>query len=199
MSSQRPANRTWFGALRSSLGRFARDRVGASALEFAIVALPFLLLTLGIFEVGLVYFATLELDNAIAHGSRFIRTGQAQSANMDAAQFKDEVCKHLIGLIDCNGLKLDVRSFSDFSSAQLTQPLDGAGNMKQTLTFDPGNPGDIVVVRAFYEWELAAKLPKEVSLSNMSNGNRLLVSTASFRNEPFTQNGGAGAGAGAGS
>jgi Flp pilus assembly protein TadG len=188
--------KTWFGALRSSLGRFARDRVGASALEFAIVALPFILLTLGIFEVGLVYFATLEMDNAVAYGSRFIRTGQAQTANMSAAEFKDEVCKHLMGVIDCNGLKLDVRAFSDFSSAELTQPLDDAGNMKQTLTFNPGNPGDIVVVRAFYEWELAAKLPREVSLSNMANGNRLLMSTASFRNEPFTPNGGAGAGAG---
>ena len=41
------------------------------------------------------------------------------------------------------------------------------------------------MVRAFYEWTLAAKLPKEVGLSNMANGNRLLVATAAFRNEPF--------------
>src|SRR5262245_17195434 len=195
MSSKRPTVSTWRGAIGSRLGQFARDCFGASALEFAIVAMPFLLLTLGIFEVGLVYFANQELDNAVAYGARLIRTGQAQTGGMDIAQFKDKMCKQLITL-NCNGIKLDVRAFSDFSGAQLTQPLDGAGNLKQTFTFNPGNPGDIVVVRAFYEWDLASKLPEEVGLSNMANGNRLLVSTVAFRNEPYAPS---GAGAGAGS
>ncbi len=45
--------------------------------------------------------------------------------------------------------------------------------------------GDVVVVRAFYEWPLAKLFPKAIDLGNLQNGDRLLVATAVFRNEPF--------------
>jgi hypothetical protein len=57
--------------------------------------------------------------------------------------------------------------------------------MKANFTYDPGVGGDVVVVRTFYEWDIAAKLPKPIGLSNMANGARLLAATAAFRNEPF--------------
>jgi hypothetical protein len=50
--------------------------------------------------------------------------------------------------------------------------------------------GQIVIVRAFYEWDLPAKLPTAISglsvrMSNMADGNLLLIATQAFRNEPF--------------
>lgn len=180
------------GLQARNLNRFIPDRSGASALEFAIIAGPLLLLLLAILEVGLVYFASFDLDNAVAYGSRLLRTGQAQTSKFNAGQFKAEVCKRLTAPIDCGGLKLDVRHFSNFGSADLTDPIDGSGNVKTTFSYDPGGPGDIVVVRAFFEWDLIAKFPKDIALSNMANGNRLLMSTTAFRNEPFAPGQGAG-------
>lgn len=167
--------------------RFWRDASGASALEFAMLAFPLILLLLAVFEVGVVYFANFTLENAVTQGARLIRTGQAQTQGFDAGKFKTEVCKNLSAPISCAGLKLDVRHFSSFGSAgsDLTNPLDGNGNLKTNFSYDPGVGGDVVVVRAFYEWDLAAKLPQQIGLGNMSNGDRLLVATAAFRNEPF--------------
>jgi Flp pilus assembly protein TadG len=170
---------------QQTAGAFARDRSGASALEFALVAVPFLLLIFAVIEVGLVYFANFTLENAVSRGARLIRTGQVQTQQFSADKFKAEVCKSLGAPLSCAELKLDVRKFTDFSSAELTNPLDRNGAMKSGFSYEPGLGGDIVVVRAFYEWTLAAKLPKEVGLSNMANGNRLLIATAAFRNEPF--------------
>ena len=178
---------------RSCLARllraFGRDQAGASALEFAIVATPFILTLLAVFEVGLVYFATFDLESATAQGARLVRTGQAQTQGFNATQFKNEVCKFITAPITCAGLNLDVRHYSSFSNAgsNLTNPLDANGNLKTNFSYDPGGAGDVVVVRAFYEWPLAAKLPKEIGLSNMSNGDRLLVATAAFRNEPYAE------------
>jgi Flp pilus assembly protein TadG len=167
--------------------RFGRDRAGASALEFAIVALPFTLLLLATFEVGVVYFANLSLENATSRGARLIRTGQAQGQGFDAARFKSELCKRITPPVTCSGLKLDVRSYDNFAGAAagLTNPLDSNGNLKTNFSYDPGAGGDVVVVRAFYEWPLTARLPKVIAMSNMGNGDRLLVATAAFRNEPF--------------
>jgi Flp pilus assembly protein TadG len=168
--------------------RFWRNNSGASALEFALVSVPFILLVLAVLEVGVVYFANFMLENAVAQGARLVRTGQAQAQNFDAAKFKTEVCKNLSAPIDCAGLMLDVRHFTSFSNADLTNPLDANGNLRNNFTYEPGQGGDVVVVRGFYEWDLAAKLPKEIGLGNMNNGDRLLMATAAFRNEPFQPN-----------
>lgn len=174
---------------RRRFGGFLRERSGASAVEFALVAVPTILTLLAILEVGLVYFATFNLESATAQGARLIRTGQAQNQKFDAGKFKTEVCKYIVAPITCDGLRLDVRHYTSFANAgsNLTNPLDSKGNLKSNFSYDPGSGGDVVVVRAFYEWQLMAKLPKQISLGNMQNGDRLLVATSAFRNEPFQQ------------
>ncbi|HXV24991.1 MAG TPA: hypothetical protein VED46_12120 [Alphaproteobacteria bacterium] len=88
-------------------------------------------------------------------------------------------------MLSCTKLALDVRRFDDFSSSELTNPLDGEGNMQSNFTYDPGVGGEVVVVRAFYPWDLPGLMPAIISLSNMSDNQRLLVATVAFRNEPF--------------
>jgi Flp pilus assembly protein TadG len=166
--------------------RFRRDTAGASALEFALVATPLILLLLAVLQVGLAFFANFTLENAAAHGARLVRTGQAQNQGFDAAAFKNEVCKQLSEMLSCAKLALDVRRFDDFSSSELTNPLDGDGNMQNSFNYDPGVGGEVVVVRAFYPWDLPGVMPAIISLSNMSDNQRLLVATVAFRNEPFT-------------
>src|SRR3989304_6705434 len=138
------------------LGGFGRNSSGASAREVAMVAGPFLLLLLGVLAVGLVFAANMTLENAVAQGARLIRTGEAQSQGFNAGTFKTEVCKYMTGLLSCGGLKLDVSSFSDFGSTTLTNPLDGSGNLKSDFNYATGVGGQVVVVRAFSEWDLLA-------------------------------------------
>lgn len=177
--SQCPRVRSW------GFPRFRQDQSGASALEFALVAAPLLLLLLAVLQVGFVFFANFALEGATERAARLVRTGQAQSFN--ESQFKTEVCKNLSAPLSCNGLKLDVRKYSSFAAAGsgLTQPLDSKGNIKGGFSYDPGSRSDVMVVRAFYPLDIGAMLPTEISLSNMAGNSRVLVATAAFRNEPF--------------
>jgi hypothetical protein len=172
------------GALRG-LSRFRQDRSGASALEFALVATPLLLLLFAVFQVGLVFFANFTLENAAAQGARLIRTGQAQNQGLDAAAFKNEVCKHMSEMLPCAKLQLDVRCFASFGSSEITNPLDSGGNLKTGFSYCPGAGAEVVVVRAFYPWDLPGLLPSMINLANMNDNHRLLVATVAFRNEPF--------------
>ena len=169
-----------------------------TAVEFGFVAVPFLVLLMALLEIGLVFFGNITLEHAVAQASRLIRTGQAQDRGLTATSFKTEVCKHVSGLFDCEkGLKVDVQRFDSFTSVpqNLSDPLDGNKELRDDFGYNPGAAGDIVVVRAFYEWGLTSVFsnfyvyafgPDSYSgLSNMAGGNRLLVGTAAFRNEPF--------------
>lgn len=166
------------------LRRLRKDESGTTAIEFGLVALPFFALMVAIIEVALVYFANFSLENGVDQAARLIRTGQVQQQGLNVAQFKQSVCDKVAGLSDCvGGLKLDVQRFDNFTGVNLSDPLTGDGELRDDFGFDPGAGGDVVVVRAFYEWDLIASLPG--GLGNMPSGGRLLSAVATFRNEPF--------------
>jgi Flp pilus assembly protein TadG len=186
---------------RGSPRAFLRNNKGATAVEFALVAAPFVALLVALLQTALVFFAQRALDEITEDASRYILTGQAQTANMTAAQFASHVCTGdttltslVSALFTCSNLMVSAQSYSTFAAASTNdpitsfnasnQPLDANGHVL-TLAWSPGNPGDVVVLQVMYLWPVIGG-PLGFSLSTPnSNGKRLLMSTAVFRNEPY--------------
>jgi Flp pilus assembly protein TadG len=170
---------------RWPFGRLLGDRRGATAVEFAIISLPFLALLGAIFESAVVFLAGQVLDSAVADASRLIRTGQAQAASYSSATFLTQVCNRLYVLFDCSGLSVDAKVYTNFTSITNTSPIDSNGNfVKTNFGFSMGASTDIVVVRVFYEFPVAFNY-LGLNLANLADGKRLISGTAAFRNEPF--------------
>jgi len=169
--------------IKSLTRRFARQKDGAAAVEFALVAAPFLAMVFAIMETALIFFAGQALETAAADGARLIMTGQAQSQGFNQAAFKNAVCAKVYGLFDCqSGLVVDVKNYTSFASVDTSKPItNGVANL--AAGYAPGGPGDIVVVRLMYQWPVYVSL---LGLNLQDNGsNRLLMSTIAFRNEPY--------------
>jgi Flp pilus assembly protein TadG len=183
------AHHIWDGvrASCSSLTRrFARDREGAAALEFAIVAPPFFIFLLAVIEIAYMFFLSVMIDNATLSSARKIRTGQMQYASASSEQFFEDVCDRIEIVAPCDGhLYLDVRTYDDFGSTRTPNPVTGDGDFDPSgLDIDFGEEGDIVLVRAYYVWDVIFP-DMGTGLSNLAGGKRLIVSTVAFRNEPF--------------
>jgi Flp pilus assembly protein TadG len=174
----------------TKLGQTAKalscDRRGSVAVEFSLIAIPFFMLLFGILEAGLIFFGNSMLEKATADAARLVRTGQAQAANMTATQFHDYICTQVSPLLNCNAnLQVDVEAFNGFGGVTIPPPIDSSGNLKTNLNnYVVGGPGDIVLVRTFYTWDIVTPLLRPF-FSNLSNGQRLMTSAATFRNEPF--------------
>jgi Flp pilus assembly protein TadG len=166
--------------------RLLRQQDGAAAVEFGLVAAPFLALVFAIIETAVVFFAGQALETAAADSSRLIMTGQAQTQGFDQNKFKQAVCGKIYGLFNCSaGLFIDVKSYPSFASINTSKPIDANGNFDSSnFGYQPGKPGDIVVVRLMYQWPVYVSL-LGLNLADMSGGKRLLVSTIAFRNEPY--------------
>jgi Flp pilus assembly protein TadG len=174
-----------FASTKKALRRFRRNRRGSAAVEFAIVAPLFFGLLFAIIETALVFYASQVLETVTQDSARMVMTGQAQLANFTQQQFKDNVCTRVAALFDCkNGIYVDVQSYSQFSSVNITPPIDSGNNFVNNMQYKPGNPGDIVVVRLFYQWPIfVTKLG--FNLANLTGNKRLLTATAAFKNEPY--------------
>ncbi|MES1198985.1 MAG: TadE/TadG family type IV pilus assembly protein [Pseudomonadota bacterium] len=177
------------GIGKNPFRRFARAQEGAAMVEFALVALPFFLLTFGLAEVSMIGFAQTSLTHAVAETARTIRTGEAQTSHQTYDQIKSTLCSHFTALlpIDCAGnLFLDVDSFTSFVDADNAQAAPIVDGQLQTGNFgySPGVASDIVVVRAYYRWQVVTPVFQSI-FSNADGGQRVLVSTMMFRSEPY--------------
>ena len=163
---------------------FAADGRGATAVEFALVAAPFFALLIAIFETCLVFLAQEVLQTATSQAARLIMTGQAQSQNLTAALFKQQVCNDAPALFTCSGISVNVQTFTSFTGMTQLSPLQSGNFNAGSLNYNIGGPGDIVLVQVFYQWPINLG-PLGFNLSNMNGNKRLMTATAVFRNEPY--------------
>src|SRR5262245_55345289 len=141
-------------ATACAMRQFRRDRRGASAIEFALVAIPFLMMMFAILETAVMFFAAQAMETATQDAARLIMTGQAQNNGMSASQFKTALCSKLSGLMNCaGGLDIRVKSFASFAAVALSNPVNN-GVYSDPSAYEPGLSGNIVVVQAFYQWPL---------------------------------------------
>jgi len=171
-------------ACRSWPSELWRDRSGATAVEFAMIAAPFLAVLMAIIESAVVLLAGQVLQTATANAARQIMTGQAQNSAWSAAQFKTYVCGGLTVMFDCGKLNMDVRAFPAFTSVSLPSATNADGTLTNAYVYRPGNPGDVVVVRLIYQWPIFAS-GLGIGLVNSANHTNTLVASAAFRNEPY--------------
>ena len=66
--------------LEALLRRFARSKAGVTAVEFALVAPPFLMLLFGTLETSIMYFVATNLEGEVQVAARQIRTGNVQAS-----------------------------------------------------------------------------------------------------------------------
>jgi len=164
---------------------FRKNRDGATAVEFALIAGPFFFFLMALIEIAAVFFAGTVIENAVLESARLIRTGQLQGGGGDTASFRNEVCDRIQVIADCDQMVFEVAVFEDFDTINPTPPIAEDGTLNGgNMGFDPGRAGDIVLVRVYYSYPLI--LPNMFgSVGNLPNNRRLIQSSTVFRNEPF--------------
>lgn len=174
-------------ALRSGR-KFRKDAKGAAAVEFALVAIPFLGLLGTIVETGMTFLSTQALESAVNVAGRAVMVGQisrtAGTAAAKETKFKNILCDNVKWFINCNDVLYDVRSYDTFGAADLSKPVSGnTFNSAGLPRFQPGNAGQIVVVRAYYKRKVYADYLGS-NLGYLNGGYSLIIGTSVFRSEP---------------
>jgi Flp pilus assembly protein TadG len=165
--------------------RFVRASAAGTSVEFALLAAPFVAALFAILQTALVFLAGQTLETAAAASARLVLTGQAQINGWSAAQFKQQVCNQIHGIFNCSGgLYVDVETYPSFTSVNLGLPVASGSLNTSSLGYNPGGPGDIVMLRLYYKYPVYVNL-LGFNIGNLNGGFDLLAATAIFRNEPY--------------
>jgi Flp pilus assembly protein TadG len=173
--------------------RFSGDQLGATAVEFALVSLPFLMLFVSIIQISLVYWVGQNLDDALQKGARTLYTGSFQGDNKAQkntpsllSNLRTKICAGGVAF-DCNNLKVDVAVSSNFSAGSVPTPVDAS-----TGTWSSGfgerytcaQPGAVVIITAAVKYPVALTF-LNAGANAFGDGSRLIQSTVVMRAEPY--------------
>jgi Flp pilus assembly protein TadG len=173
--------------LRTAARRLMVAREGSTAVEFALIAMPFFVILIAILQVAIVFLAQHELETAVEKTARGLLTGQTQTANLTRTQFVNSVCANLPAFFTCSNLMVDLQTASAFSSAVTSAPTltyDSAGNVTNVWQFNLGASNAIMVLRVMYQFPVLPSL-MNFNLANLANGSRLLMATSVFQTEAY--------------
>ncbi|RWB02038.1 TadE/TadG family type IV pilus assembly protein [Mesorhizobium sp.] len=179
---------------RSSFSaRFLGDRRGSTALEFAMLAVPFALLVFAILESCISFAGQEVMANITDDVARQLRTGQERQANVTEATLKTMICSRLEIMVakDCPGLEVDLRAYTSFAAAaqagfKINQggEIELTGTTPATFTVSPGPAESINMLRVFYKWPVMTDFMAK-SMANLKDGNTLHFASMTWKNEPF--------------
>ena len=178
--------------------RRRRDDSGTSALEFALISIPFLLLLVGFFEFALLTTAGVLMESGAMKAARYGATGQLPQDTTREARIREIIGERTFGLLDMEALQIDTLTYNGFDRIGKPEGFDDRnGNGK----FDAGEPfqdvngngtwdtdqgasglgggGDVVVYKLSYPWSPMTGVIQPVV------DEVVLSSSIPVRNEPF--------------
>ena len=170
------------------IGHFLRrERSGAAALEFALVAPLFFGLVFSTFEAGWMMTKSMMLGRSMNIAIRLIRVGSDDAATTQA-ELKKQICANTMIIPDCvASLTVEmspIASASDFPTAAAAC-VDRGSTVTPVVAFTAASRAMIMFVRACIVTDpftpgigVALDLPKD------SKGGYSLVSTTAFMSEP---------------
>jgi Flp pilus assembly protein TadG len=173
--------------------RLVRDEDGSAAIEFALVALPFLLFVLGLLGMGLYFLATTSLEYGVEAAARKLRTGEAEKGNMSVGDFRKLVCDKAGPYIDCDKVSTIVQHATSWNGITPQACTDSTGKMAgssgssgELISKYAGTSSEVVLVTLCYEWDLAENF-KFLKLGSKGDGSgpAIIQAATAFKSEPY--------------
>lgn len=191
------------------LGRLMRSSEGATAIEFAILALPFMMIVFATFETFIAFTGEQLIANAVDTMARKVRTGQIKfsaggATSNEKTQFRQAFCDQISVMVTCSAteaatptkLYIDLEQVTNFADIPTGVPLvatnGGTSYDLDTskIKFTPGGAGKINMLRAYYRWPITTDLVRpyisNIQPEGASSGSEfLIVASTAFQNENY--------------
>lgn len=165
--------------------KWGKNREGATAIEFAFLAMPYLLLSLGIIELSLMFASESMLEGATTRAARVVKTGQLQQSGTADLEgdFRAKLCDHAPVLIRCEDIVIEARVMESFSDYENMQPqFDQNGDM-QTVGFSLGGSSEKIMIRVAYTYTSFTPLVGQMLWG--ADSSRMFMSTIVLQSEPY--------------
>lgn len=172
---------------------------GQAMVEFALIAPILLGMLCGILEFSGVLFAQTLLEGGAREASRYGITGATEEGSAREETILNIIGENTFGVIDVDEVDVETLVYETFGDVGQPEPFtddNGNGEFDEGEPFDDingngardedmgvaglGGPGDVVVYRLSYDWEIMIPLFQPFFGDEVA-----LDASIAVRNEPF--------------
>lgn len=166
---------------------FRRDRSGTTAVEFAVLIFPFMLLIFSVIEICISFMGQQLLSDATDRIARQLRTGELKAADVAGSKLHDLICERLEIFVPagCPELTANLETYTSYANVPKAGIVDATGRLRLGNTVNPGGPASINQLNVLYRWPLLTDIMRRQMLSAGSDGKLPLFATNTWQNEPF--------------
>jgi Flp pilus assembly protein TadG len=186
---------------RRLLGRFAKDKSGVTATEFALVVPIAMSLICVFIDAMMVMFVQTAVEGGVREASRYAMTGYTEPGKTREQRIAEIVKEHTFGLIPDEHMTVTIRvykSLQDVGKPETYTDTNGNGRYDAGEPFidqngngqwdadmgvanSAGGPGDVVSFNVEYRWDLWTPLAAAI----WTGGTITMAASVVVRNEPF--------------
>lgn len=164
------------------LGEWIKREDGTTAIEFSLLMIPYIIISLAIIELSIMYAGASLLEGATGAAGRMVKTGQIQQSGGDPeAMFRQALCDYATVLISCEDIDLEIvplQSYADYTDAR----FDADGNfVSQGVNMAGSN--ERVLIRVAYNYHVMS--PFVGPLLAGPDSMHLFLSTLVLQTEPY--------------
>ncbi len=174
--------------IRQMLSRFRRDEKGVTAVEFALVAFPFLVFIFAIIELGISFVAQQMLSSATENLSRQFYTGQLTTENTTPQLVRDKICNQIQFMVaqGCPNLSINLNHYSSFADVPVTGLVTAQGELALPQVINLGGASTLNQLNVLYRWPTITNI-FYLTGSDVKPDNHIipLFTTMTWQNEPY--------------
>lgn len=165
-----------------TINKWFRRCDGATAIEFSMLVMPFMLITLGIIELSIMFLSASIVEGATDSAARLIRTGKIQQSGGDQeAMFRTALCSFSTALVDCEDMIIEVIAIDNYTD--YTDPVFDTDGAMISHGFDAGGSNSKVIVRVAFRYQMIT--PIVGNMLNGPDGATQFISTIVMQSEPY--------------
>lgn len=174
--------------------RFNGDERGVAAIEFAILAMPFLLVLFAVLESSISFASQQLVADTVDQIARDIRVRKLKPGMPEAtpAAVKDRICSNLEFFVaaGCPDLEVDLKVYDNFADMPTTIPRLANKDVNTAgFAIEVGPEMELQMLRVFYRWKYMTKFIADKS-ATLPDGKMLVYAAAAWKNESDGVSGG---------
>lgn len=177
---------------RGMLRRFRRDRKGATAVEFGLLAMPFFFILFLIVEMAMVFWTRQILQESVSQAARTILTGQSRSlytgtVAVQTAAFRKAICARMTTSSTCESrLFIDVQPVAaGFPAAQAASMISDRTINADSFMMRPVAEKEVAIIRVAYTMPVFS--PGFFGqLARLNTGENVVQAVVAFKAEPYS-------------
>ncbi len=151
---------------------------GGTTLEFGMVVPLFVVMLVGVIEIGMLFFANTALEGGLREAARFAITGRVEGETSREEAIINIINRHGYGIVTVSTADISTEVYQDFADIDTHEPI--VGDRGEIGTYEAGIDDGYTDINCNGAWD------DDMGKNGVGGGNDVVIYVVDYQHELMT-------------